>query len=598
MVATISNRIHKLPTVLANQIAAGEVIERPASVVKELLENSVDAGATEINIEIKKGGRSLICVADNGGGIHPDDLDLALSQHATSKLQQDSDLTKINSLGFRGEALSSIAAIARVSISSCIAGAEHGWIINAERHTKEPVSMGQGTTVDVCDLFANIPARRKFLRTDNTEFFHIREICRRVALSYHAVAFCLKHNDKNVMRYPAQADDVSARVQAIFGRSFSTNAFALDCQRGNLRLWGWFGHFETARNQTDQQYFYLNGRMIRDKQVNHAVRMATEGRFYAGKHPVYVLFLEMDPAEVDINVHPAKHEVRFLRAKDVHDFILSVLRQVFSRPLDYSSKDLSSAPLSVEQDDVTSPPGMSRQHIESPTMQGHGANKTPAMGRSLPINYPQSAPFYKGANHRPAGISKQVGKLFAITHDLFYVDQRYVITHIGDEIFLLDIFLSQEIVALAGLQKDFAAGGIRRRPLLVPFSISVNTIQSDFFVAQSAMFESFGLQLQHITDGSILVREVPLLLEYADISSLIADMEGMIKSHKPSVEVMQMMARHAHDAGLIKLDHGQVAQLLLAVRKAQSAATGQPSQRAWQLLDGESLRELLRGNRK
>ncbi|MEE9575008.1 MAG: DNA mismatch repair endonuclease MutL, partial [Gammaproteobacteria bacterium] len=314
----LSQRIHKLSTALANQIAAGEVIERPASVVKELLENSLDAGASEIKLDIRKGGRLMISIQDNGCGIHPDDLALALAQHATSKLATQADLERINSLGFRGEALSSIASVSRLKLSSRIANQDHGWSIDATQgdlsSEQVPTGMTVGTSVEVRDLFFNTPARRKFLRTDNTEFFHIREIVRRVALSRFDVSFHLKHNDKTILQCSGQNGNMAERIQAIFGKSFLSRADELNFDRNGLRLWGWFGHPEIARSQVDQQYFYLNGRVIRDKQVNHAIRMATQDHFYTGKHAVYVLFLEMDAANVDVNVHPAKHEVRFRQA--------------------------------------------------------------------------------------------------------------------------------------------------------------------------------------------------------------------------------------------------------------------------------------------
>jgi DNA mismatch repair protein MutL len=283
VVTDLNQRIHKLSIALANQIAAGEVIQRPASVVKELLENSLDAGATEIKIDIKKGGRLLISIQDNGHGIHPDDLPLALAQHATSKLNTQTDLEKINTLGFRGEALSSIASVSRLKLASRIADENHGWSIDVTPgdvlSEQAPTGMVVGTSVEVRDLFFNTPARRKFLRTDNTEFFHIREIVRRIALSQYDVSFHLKHNNKTILQCPARQNsskqnNFAERAQSIFGKNFLSNSFELNYERNGLRLWGWFGHPEIARNQVDQQYFYLNGRVIRDKQVNHAIRMA------------------------------------------------------------------------------------------------------------------------------------------------------------------------------------------------------------------------------------------------------------------------------------------------------------------------------------
>ena len=576
-VTDLSQRIHKLSTALANQIAAGEVIERPASVVKELLENSLDAGASEIKLDIRKGGRLMISIQDNGCGIHPDDLALALAQHATSKLATQADLERINSLGFRGEALSSIASVSRLKLSSRIANQDHGWSIDATHgdlsSEQVPTGMTVGTSVEVRDLFFNTPARRKFLRTDNTEFFHIREIVRRVALSRFDVSFHLKHNNKTILQCSGKNGNMAERIQAIFGKSFLSMADELNFDRNGLRLWGWFGHPEIARSQVDQQYFYLNGRVIRDKQVNHAIRMATQDHFYTGKHAVYVLFLEMDAANVDVNVHPAKHEVRFRQARDVHDFIFSVLKQAGQSNMHNE--------------------GMQRQEIEEQGAQYSFPKKfiyqdsfsqSPLQSRMQPGVQPSA----KQHRDKPSSIS----------NNFLLIEDRYLITQHEGQTFLFNVYLCQEIVALSRLKSEFAEKGIRHRPLLVPLTMAVSTEQGNFVESNTSTIENFGIMIERVAPDSLFIREIPLLLEYADIISLINDMMPMIKSGKSSEEIIIMMSGHTNDAGLMKIDNDNVAQLISEVSSLSSgfnekSKTGHKYE-AWRMLDREMLNDLLK----
>ncbi|MFT5312863.1 MAG: DNA mismatch repair protein MutL [Paraglaciecola sp.] len=324
--------IQILPARLANQIAAGEVVERPASVVKELVENCLDAGATSIEIEIEQGGHKRITIRDNGGGIHKDELALALSRHATSKIASLDDLEHISSLGFRGEALASISSVARLTLSSKPAEQKQAWQAHSEGRDMavqlNPVAHPNGTSVDVVDLFFNTPARRKFLRTEKTEFNHIDEVIRRIALSRFDVSFSLKHNGKILRKYGAQksAQAQLKRVSAICDATFAQQAIELNSQYQQLKLHGWLAPPEAAKEQADFQYFYVNGRVMRDKLIGHAIRQAFEGVVSANHQPAYVLYLHIEPEQVDVNVHPAKHEVRFHQARLVHDFIFRALR--------------------------------------------------------------------------------------------------------------------------------------------------------------------------------------------------------------------------------------------------------------------------------
>ncbi|MFV0575503.1 MAG: DNA mismatch repair endonuclease MutL [Vibrio sp.] len=329
-----------LPARLANQIAAGEVVERPASVVKELVENSIDSGATRIDIDIEKGGSKLIRVRDNGSGIEKDELGLALSRHATSKIHSLDDLEAILSLGFRGEALASISSVSRLTLTSRTATQTEAWAAYAEGRDMAvkltPAAHPIGTTVEVVDLFFNTPARRKFLRTEKTEFTHIDELLKRIALSRFSVSITLRHNGKVIRQYRAANTDIQMekRVAAVCGQNFIDHAVAISLEHDDLKLKGWITTPEGARSQGDSQFCYVNGRMMRDKLINHAIRQSYETALRPEQFAAYVLFIEVDPHQVDVNVHPAKHEVRFHQARLVHDFIYQALSDALAQSIE------------------------------------------------------------------------------------------------------------------------------------------------------------------------------------------------------------------------------------------------------------------------
>ena len=364
--------ILKLPTQLANQIAAGEVVERPASVVKELVENSIDAGATDIHIEIERGGHRRIRIRDNGQGIPKDELELALSRHATSKIASLDDLEAILSLGFRGEALASISSVSRLSLTSKTADQESAWRAFCEGRdmqvTIEPASHPTGTTLDVEDLFFNTPARRKFLRTEKTEFGHIDEVVKRIALARPDIGFKLSHNGQVSKHYPQQRktdhqeNGFEARISKVLTSRFTNEAVKLDSELGSLRLRGWISPPTACRHQQDIQYFFVNGRMMRDRLLNHAVRQAYGDSLPEDRHASFVLYLELPAQDVDVNVHPAKHEVRFHQARQVHDFVLSAVRAVLLKASDAEVQEAMAARTSHEYQ----PPDLSRYVQDNP----------------------------------------------------------------------------------------------------------------------------------------------------------------------------------------------------------------------------------------
>ncbi|MFN7097846.1 MAG: DNA mismatch repair endonuclease MutL, partial [Gammaproteobacteria bacterium] len=348
-------RIHLMPPLLANQIAAGEVVERPASVVKELLENSLDAGATQIHIDLERCGIERIRIRDDGHGIVKEDLALAVSRHATSKVLKPEDLQAIASLGFRGEALASIAAVAKIALTSKAQTEEHAWCFQSDpavidSYQLEPAAHPQGTTIDVNHLFFNMPARRKFLRSDRTELNHLETIVKQIALSRHDVQIILKHQ-QSILISARKADtpiQIKQRIASICGQSFIDDAIEIDVSDDSLHLYGWLGRLDSARTQTDTQYFYVNGRIVRDKTLNHAVRMAYQDLIPEGRYPCYVLYLELPPATVDVNVHPTKHEVRFYQSRHIHDFVAFHL----DRALHGSSLSQSDITSSATQDEM------------------------------------------------------------------------------------------------------------------------------------------------------------------------------------------------------------------------------------------------------
>ena len=330
------SQIHLLSPRLANQIAAGEVVERPASVVKELLENSLDAGAARLEVDVEQAGIKLMRIRDDGDGIEKDDLPLALSRHATSKIYELEDLEAVASLGFRGEALASISSVSRLTLTSRRIDSEHAWQVQTEGRDMStqlsPAAHPQGTTVEMRDLFFNTPARRKFLKTENTEFKHLDEVVKRLALSRFDVAFQLKHNGRIIHQLkPASVKaEQERRLASVCGPAFVEQSLHVDmnAEASGLSLRGWIGLPTFSRSQADLQYFFVNGRMIRDKLVTHAVRQAYADVLFHGRHPAYVLYLELDPALVDVNVHPTKHEVRFREGRLVHDFIFRSIHRV------------------------------------------------------------------------------------------------------------------------------------------------------------------------------------------------------------------------------------------------------------------------------
>lgn len=538
------NRINLLSPRLANQIAAGEVVERPASVVKELLENSLDAGAKKVEIDVEQGGVKLIRLRDDGSGIVKDDLPLALSRHATSKIRELDDLEAVASLGFRGEALASVSSVSRLTLSSRRSGEDQAWQVQTEGRDMtaqvSPASHPQGTTVEVRDLFFNTPARRKFLKTEKTEFKHLEEVVKRLALSRFDIGFTLRHNGKVIHQLRAgQSElDCERRIAGVCGSAFIDQSLKVDvnAEASGLRLTGWMGLPTFSRSQADQQYFFVNGRIIRDKVVNHAIRQAYQDVLYHGRHPAFVLYLELDPALVDVNVHPTKHEVRFREGRLVHDFIFRTLHRVIAdvRPENNeTAPGYSAQVLTAQQQPVTA----DQSHFEQSRMglgyQGQVESK-PNVGAvadqiSRYGQLHQQAPVSNGATLPNATTSVSVmpdesaeeapplGFAVAQLHGIYILAQN------DKGMVLVDMHAAHERIVYERMKLSYETEVIRSQPLLVPASMAVSQREADCAEEQSSVFEKLGFKLDRLGDETLVVRQVPVSLAKANVEQLIRD---------------------------------------------------------------------------
>ena len=528
-------RVHKLPENLVNKIAAGEIIERPASVVKELLENSIDANATSITIEIKNAGNSLIRVLDNGHGIHMDDLLLAIDRHTTSKIDNESDLSRISTLGFRGEALSSIAAVSDLTLTSRQKDTDHGWSIMISAHEyspkKLPAAHPVGTTVEVRDLFQNIPARRKFLRSERTEFIHILELVKRIAMSRLNLSLCLIHNDREIFHVVDDQQNPSNRVLKILGSKFLNQSLHVDQRAGDMALYGWIGLPEIARSQSDQQYVYLNGRVIRDKLINHAIRLAYQDLVYSGRYPACLLYLELDLTAADINVHPTKHEVRFRDARNVHDFIYSTLTVLLNNK--YQNITDVRNEESVHSVTANQVIGSDHEHNLSYINESHP-------------DYRKFLNIVKAVPHNPnSGTPVPLLK------------GRFMICASDNKTILLDIYRARTLITLNKLKTAFDRGQIKSRPILVPLILKMDVSDLDLINHNLAIFELVGIQISQIAHDTLQIRAIPQLLAYADALDMVTDFIEFLKTTKEPGKyigrLLGILSEHASDCAPARL---------------------------------------------
>lgn len=525
-------RIQYLTPQLANQIAAGEVVERPSSVVKELLENSLDAGATQIDIDIEQGGIRLIRVRDNGCGIHRDDLALALDRHATSKIRSFDDLAAIASLGFRGEALPSIGSVSRIALMSRVAEAESGWRIEGEHFgvpsSPMPAAHTVGTSVEVRDLFFNTPARRKFLRVEKTEFTHLEEVVRRIALSRDDVGIQLRHNERIVHAWRPSRDDAERerRVAAICGSAFLEQAIFIEFEAAGLKLSGWIGLPTFSRSQSDLQYFFVNHRIVRDKLIAHAVRQAYQDVLYHGRHPAFVLYLHMPATDVDVNVHPTKHEVRFRESRLVHDFLFRGLHNALASVRPEAASASSVVTPFNRPALATSRPSVDYAHQASMPLQvretmQHYAELHQTILAPTPLTPEQTVP--------------PLGYALAQLHEIYILAQN------SDGLVLVDMHAAHERITYERLKQAFDHQDIEAQPLLVPISISVSAVEAALVEEHASVFSELGFDVTRAGYESIAVRQVPVILHDADIAGLIRDVLADLRSHGQSSRIREHM---------------------------------------------------------
>jgi DNA mismatch repair protein MutL len=587
--------IQILPPQLANQIAAGEVVERPASVVKELVENSLDAGATRIDVDIEKGGAKLIRIRDNGCGIAKAELAMALARHATSKIASLDDLEAIMSLGFRGEALASISSVSRLTLTSRTADQTEAWQAYAEGRdmdvTVKPAAHPVGTSLEVLDLFYNTPARRKFMRTEKTEFTHIDEVIRRIALARFDVAISLSHNGKLMRQYRAVSDDSQRerRLGAICGTTFMQHALRIEWQHDDLALRGWVADPSGSRQVTELQYCYVNGRMMRDKLINHAIRQAYQTQLGDDQQPAYVLYLEIDPHQVDVNVHPAKHEVRFHQSRLVHDFIwqgvMSALQASRAPELPIAHAE-EPAPKWQPENRQAAGANHFAQPSSTPRSGGNAAGgaaanwqnkepgysaregsaykqlmKTPVAQAPITVPAPAVAPARQTESRETplAAHAQSFGRVLSVVQD------RYALLERGHHLQLLSLAVAAHWLKQAQLEPG--EEGLKPQPLLIPVRLKIAAPELAVIGAQSALLSLMGIDLQR--EGQhVTLRAVPLPLRTQNLQILIPELLGYLaRQQEVTASTLAQWLARREDAEDAHWNHSQAIALLAELER-------------------------------
>ncbi|MCC5863608.1 MAG: DNA mismatch repair endonuclease MutL [Wenzhouxiangella sp.] len=582
--------IRQLPEHLVNQIAAGEVVERPASVVKELVENSLDAGAGRVRVEVEQGGMRRIRISDDGAGIPADELRLALGTHATSKISCLDDLEGVASLGFRGEALPSIASVARLRLASRIETADSGYEVEAEGGRigqPRPAGMSTGTVVEVRDLFYNTPARRKFLRTEKTEFGHIDELIRRVALANMGVAFELHHNGRAVRRLPPADGDagVLRRVADVCGDAFVDEALRLESEHAGLQLAGWIARPSFSRSQADLQFFFVNGRLVRDRLVAHAIRQAYRDVLFHGRHPAFVLMLGLDPRRVDVNVHPQKSEVRFRDGRLVHDFLFSTINRALAdtRP---GHSPTAPAPLPAAAS------------FAGPASSG-GYGSQAGLGLGVADSVARYAQLGRTGQAVPAATDDLPPLGFALAQ----VHGVYVLAENAQGLVLVDMHAAHERIVYERLKSTWAEDRVRSQRLLVPEKLAVSHREARALEQHADALERLGFELDLAGPEAVMVRAVPGLLARADSLGLVRDVLSDLVELGDSARVesaiddlLSTMACHGSVRANRRLTIDEMNALLRDMERTERSDQCNHGRPTWVELDMKSLdRMFLRG---
>ena len=556
-------RIQQLPNSLINQIAAGEVIERPASVVKEIIENAIDAGATQIDIDIEDGGGKLIRVRDNGCGIHPDDLALAFATHATSKIRNLDDLEHITTLGFRGEALPSIASVSKTTLTSRAEGESSAWRISPHLGDAiSPAAHPPGTTIEIRDLFYNTPARKKFLKSERTERAHIQQLVQSLALSHTGIRIHLKNHGKTLGDYGGS--DLTARIQSVLGDDLLEQALPIDARAADMHLYGWVGLPTSATNQPERQYFYINGRIIRDKIIAHAIRQAYQDMLYHGRHPVYVLYLDIAPEHIDVNAHPAKHEVRFRESRLTHDFLYSSLHHALR----------GNTPAAAPRPENPAPPperevpAVARQQplrysgdyrLERPTTPRRALAESAAYYQWAQNIAPSPVPSPTGRGEQdyaptpspsPTGGGEQdyaaapvnddqtehpLGYALGQIHNIFILAQN---TH---GLIIVDMHAAHERILYERLKAQLRARHPEVQRLLLPQSLAATPAHLDTLAQHRDWLHRLGFDLEASADESrIHINAVPSLLKHAAVAEIVGDLLHELGEYPASIAIERL----------------------------------------------------------
>ena len=599
--------IQKLPPQLISQIAAGEVIERPASVVKELIENSIDAGARRIRVDLEQGGIRLIRVSDDGSGIPREELTLALSRHATSKVSHMDDLESLRTLGFRGEALPSIASVARLFLTSTQTGERSGWRLAGDGSDVfsdvEPAAHPPGTTVEVRDLFFRVPARRKFLRTERTEYLHCEDVVRTHAAVRPDVGFELRHNGRAVLELPATgADGGAERVTALLGGDFPQHAFEIEREGSGLSLRGWLGAPTRARSQPDQQFFFVNGRPVRDRVLSAAVRRAYRDVLYQGRHPVFVLFLDLDPSGVDVNAHPAKHEVRFREGRLVHDFIFQTLHRGLAavRPAGGHPGEEPVADAAPVSGTARAPAAGLPAGAPAPARDTRWELPLPQVGEPSP-GRPGYAPVPGPRPSGPERLDREgtppLGFALGQVADIFILAEN------ARGLVLVDMHAAHERVTYERLKREWREARVTRQPLLVPETLAVTPAEADLVESSAGLLRDLGFELDRSGPETVRLRAAPALLQGRDLPGLVRDLLADLRNlgHADRAEaaldaVLSTMACHGSVRAGRRLSLPEMNRLLRDMEETENSGQCNHGRPTYVELDRQALDRLfLRG---
>lgn len=589
-------RIQPLPEHLINQIAAGEVIERPASVVKELVENALDAGATRIEVELEAGGVKRVRVRDNGSGIAAEDLGLALTRHATSKIASLDDLEAVRSMGFRGEALPSIASVSRFSLTSRTVDAAHAHALDVDNGEIGPLRPAQhpvGTTAEMRELFFNVPARRKFLRAERTELGHVEDWLRAIALARPEVGFSLTHNGRLLLRDEAVPQAPESRVDAVLGEEFLAHSLRIDHSAAGLRLHGYVGLPTAARAQNDRQFFYVNRRLVRDRVIAHAVRQAYADVLFHGRHPAFVLFLELDPLLVDVNAHPAKTEVRFREQRLVHDFLFRSLHEALAQTRAGQAATIA-APVFPPSAAAFVPQQAGLGLRVAEPLAAYGS----VYGRNEATAAPSSA-FLPTAMPGPMSEAPAADEIPPLGFAIAQLHGVYVLAQNAQGLVLVDMHAAHERITYERLKAQQACGDIASQQLLVPTTVSVTRREADAAEDFHTAFQKLGIELARSGETSVLIRRIPVLLDGADVERLVRDVLAEFVQHDSSRrleeaanELLSTLACHASVRANRRLTVPEMNALLRqmeATERSGQCNHGRPTWVQWTMQDLDRL---------